>query len=164
MWILTPQWLDCRWTGTSVFPVRTETATTTISVERDTSRYGPHLIYPSGLRYTMVNPIFPALTIDPPASSFSSGGVGRDSVAFTSEIADIEKSDPNMRGWWTPAVDQDHSPDIFGDEELLGIVSDNGVVIWSFEEELRLAGESPTYRHLRKQRARERAKARRQKV
>lgn len=143
------------------FDPTTSTASSTISIEREFNQYGPRLIYPSGLRYTLVDPAIPSFVVDPPTDLLAGNPAGTNSTSTrTSEITSIEQSDPQLNSWWSSLGRFEQVVDIFGDEQIVGVVSPRGVVIWSFEEDLKLAGETPKYRRLRKQHAQERASER----
>lgn len=138
----------------------TRTTSSTISIERGFNPYGPRLVYSSGLRYTLVDPASPSFVVDPPTKLSSGNLVDSDSFTRASEITSIEQSDPQMSNWWSSLGPFEKVVDIFGDEQILGVISPRGVLVWSFEEDLELAEETPEYRRLRKQRAQERASGR----
>ncbi|KAK2765957.1 hypothetical protein FQN54_007472 [Arachnomyces sp. PD_36] len=125
------------------------------SVGTDLNEHGTSIIYSSGLRYTLTDSSSPSFIVRPPPSNS-----GKESATRPTEITAIEQSNPQMRDWWSSLGKYEEVVDIFGDEEIVGVVTPRGAVVWSFEEDLELDGETPEYRSLRKQRAQERARKR----
>lgn len=79
----------------------------------------------------------------------------RSSTYYPSEIASIERGYTNG-GWADMSSAPNREPFLYGDDEFLCLVEMEKITVYSFDENVHMAGEDGRYRTNRNQRARER--------